>query len=415
MAEILDLAMKSVNTLMSSYEEIGKPIEGKIKPLREKLVSGGVVSTFGVADPAVLASTSMATIDGANAMDQMANADLFFAVATLGEGFHTKKLHDEDNDYPTYAKSHIIQHHSDNTAIISGVRAFLEVQALGASKHDIRIIDGSYLGNIISVFLEMLTHRNAVEIFIDMLDDDVDGAFLTGMDRIINPRGHKGHTIALSKSDSSTKMQEKLFDKADGVKITDRLLATYLLKPGEILEPELTERGSYLLSLINPDSNGDIKTKWSQIKEPLNHHQYSQFQSLLVEGLYQIDNNGVIDEDTLVASKTEYLIKNEWTYSTYFKPSIFAEHGSVLRCEFTYNPTSKNYDSGFSSAYEKAKWIAAIIDSDFVDPAIQEPVSQYLADYRAKEVGPGLIAIRNALISELPEDKAVFFLNNYRT
>lgn len=415
MAEILDLALGSINGILDSYHELKAPIEGKIKPLRDKLVNSGVITEFGSVDPAVLSSLSMATIDGANAMDQMANADLFFTVSTLGEGFATKSLHMENEDYPTFAKGGMIQHHSDNTPIVSGVRAFLEIQTLGASKHDIRIIDGSYLGNTISVFLEMLTHRKAVEIFVDMLDNDLDGHFLKGLDMIINPRAYKGHTIALSKSDSSTKMQDKYFSKEDNVQITDRLLATHLLKPGEILKPEVTERGSYLLSLINPDQYGNIKTKWSQNANPLNDHQREQFHSILVDGLYGVTDDGEIDEDTLIASKTQYLTSNHWTYSTYFKPSIFPDHGSVLRCEFTYNPRSSTHDEPFDSPEDKARWLASVIDSDFVDVSILEPISQYRADLRAKEVSPGLIAIRNAVIATLPPEESLFFMNNYRT
>lgn len=415
MAEILDLALGSIDGILDSYHELKAPIEGKIKPLRDKLVNSGVITEFGSVDPAVLSSISMATIDGANAMDQMANADLFFTVSTLGEGFATKSLHMENEDYPTFAKGGMIQHHSDNTPIVAGVRAFLEIQTLGASKHDVRIIDGSYLGNTISVFLEMLTHRKAVEIFVDMLDNDLDGHFLKGLDMIINPRAYKGHTIALSKSDSSTKMKDKYFSKDDNIQITDRLLATQLLKPGEILKPEVTERGSYLLSLINPDQYGNIKTKWSQNANPLSDHQREQFHSILVDGLYGVTDNGEIDEDTLIASKTQYLTSNHWTYSTYFKPSIFPDHGSVLRCEFTYNPRSSTHDEKFNSPEEKARWLASVIDSDFVDVSILEPISQYRADLRAKEVSPGLIAIRNAVIATLPPEESLFFANNYRT
>ena len=415
MTEILDLAIKSIDGILSSYQDLKAPIEGKIKPLREKLVNSGVITEFGSIDPAVLSSLSMATIDGANAMDQMANADLFLAVSTLGEGYATKPLHQEANDYPTFLKSHMIQHTSDNNSIIAGVRAFLEIQTLGASRHDIRIIDGSYLGNAISVFLEMLTHRKAVEIFVQMLDDDADFNFLRGLDMIINPRAYKGHTIALSKSDSSTKMQEKYFTKEENVHITDRLLATHLLKPGEILKPEITERGSYLLSLINPDSHGNVKTKWSQAKDPMTEHELEQFRSVLIDGLYKVDEQGEIDEDSLVAAKTLYLTSNHWTYSTYFKPSIYPIYGSVLRCEFTYNPRSATHDEKFDSAEEKARWIASVIDTDFIDVSILEPISQYRADLRAKEVSPGLVAIRNAVISSLSAEESMFFMNNYRT
>lgn len=415
MTEILDLAIKSIDGILSSYQDLKAPVEGKIKPLREKLVNSGVISEFGSIDPAVLPSLSMATIDGANAMDQMANADLFLAVATLGEGYATKPLHQEENNYPTFLKSHMIQHTSDNSAIVSGVRAFLEIQTLGASRHDIRIIDGSYLGNAISVFLEMLTHRKAVEIFVQMLDDDADFNFLRGLDMIINPRAYKGHTIALSKSDSSTKMQEKYFPKDESIHITDRLLATHLLKPGEILEPEITERGSYLLSLINPDSHGNIRTKWSQSKEPLTDHELEQFKSVLVDGLYKVDENGEVDEDSLIASKTTYLTSNHWTYSTYFKPSIFPDYGSVLRCEFTFNPRSATHEERFDTAGDKARWLASVIDTDFIDVSILEPISQYRADLRAKEVSPGLVAIRNAVISSLSPEESMFFVNNYRT
>lgn len=408
MSNVIELALEHFGAIVESSRELMEPLEGKIGPLRDKLVGGGVVKKFASTDLTALADISLATVDGANASDQMLNGDLFLAVSSLGEGHRTKRLHDDNDDWPTFVFGRTIEHNSDNTAIIGGVRAFLEIQTLGAMAHDIRIIDGAYLGNIISVFKEAINHRVAVELFVKMLDDDVNGHFLRGLDRILDPGKHGGETIALSKSDSSDSMKDKYFKKEDKVKINDRRLMSMILKPGEILKPEITGRGGYQLSVIRPDSNGNLKTKWSQVNDPLSDHQHQQLESMLVKGYDYVEG----DEDTYIDSKAVYLTTNEWVYSTYFKPNT--ETGIVLRCEFTYN-TSNIRDSRFASPEAKAHWLAGIIDTEFIDSSILEPFSQYIADRRAKEVSPSLMMIRNRLISDLAPEEAMSYMYNYRT
>lgn len=412
MAGVTELALQYFPSIIESSKELMAPLEGKIGPLRDKLVSSGEVKTYAPADPAALAKLSLATVDGANASDQMLNGDIFLAAASLGEGYHTQKLHYEKDDYPTFLYGRAIEHNSDNPAIIGGVRAFLEIQVLGAMKHDIRVIDGAYLGNVISVFKEAINHRVAVELLVNMIDDDPDGYFLKGLDRILDPGKHTGFTIALSKSDSSDSMRDKYFTKEDNIRANDRRLMSMILKPNEILKPEITGRGGYQLSVARPDINGNLKTKWSQIKDPISAHQMEQLHSMLVYGLYGLDANGNPDEDTFIDSKSVYLTTNQWVYSTYMKPKY--DTGVVLRCEFTYN-TSNAYDSHFGSPEAKAHWLAGIIDSDFIDASILEPFSQYAADLRVKQISPAMPMLRSGLVANSSPEEAYRYMNNYRT
>ncbi len=397
MSKIFDDAINNLGTVVDRYGDIAENIADIALNLRKKFLNDGTIVTAPVLSEKETGAVSLCAIDGASGMEKMQSADILVAAATLHDGLFSKKLYDVDNadDKPHMVYSDIRLHLSKNDQILSAMRAFTEIGVLGESQHDISIIDGSYLGNFLTVIYALQDSSFTAEPVIEHLRNDTNKSFLKGVYKILNVSDRAKSSqeiIALAKSDSSREMVKRFVGDSNEFFTTDKMLAEYLLKPGELLLPASVKSNQSKVSILELQSNGYWSGfRWNP-KKALSVEDFS-----LLEEVFEGKHKSV---DGDLFSLYTYLFDLDNYHYTYFKPKGFSEESNPLRIEFT-APSGLGANGKSNSLTEKALFFASHINSDII-PSMKEPYAQYMVDKDIKQpVSAALKTCQASLITGL--------------
>lgn len=415
MSRIFDDAIKNLGTIVDHYGDIMDNIHNTALNLRKEFVNDGTIVTAPVLSEKEAGAVSLCAIDGASGMEKMQSADMLVAAATLHDGIFSKKLYNVENadDKPHMVYSDIRLHLSKNDQILSAMRAYTEIAVLGESKHDISIIDGSYLGNFLTVIYALQDSSFTAEPVLEHLRNDANKSFLKGVYRILNvsKRVESGQDIiALAKSDSSREMVKRFVGDSNQFFSTDKMLAEYLLKPGELLIPSSVKSNQSKVSILELQANGYWDGfRWNP-KKALSKDDFA-----LLEELFE-GTSDLVDGDLF--SLYTYLFELNNYHYTYFKPHGFSDGSNPLRIEFTSPSVNSDSINGQDSALtEKAKYFASHINADII-PSMKEPYSQYMVDKDIKQpVSAALKTCQSSLVSGLVGRNAHLngVISSYRT
>lgn len=400
MQEIFNDTTKNLPSLAQSYGSIMQNISETARALRIKFLEDGTIVTVPEISLDVAKTKSLCAIDGASGSEKMQSADILIAGSTLHEGLNAKPIFgqaESDITKPYASYSDVRLHASKNDQILSAMRAFTEIAVLGESEHDISIIDGAYLGNFLTVLYQLQDSQFTAERIIEHMQADTNKSFLRGVRKILDVKAQvaSGQSIvALAKSDSSREMVRRYVGKSDFF-ATDKMLAEYLLKPGEMLLPAPVRANKDKVSLLEkaPQTGLWVGFKWNA-KKVLGDSEYKVLEDFF-DGI-----NKVSDKDLF--SLYTYLYDLNSYHYTYFKPTKFREGSNPLRVEFVADAESS---ADFTEHLnKKALEIASHINSDIISPTFKEPYAQYMVDRDVKQpVSSALKYFRVKLSQELKD------------
>lgn len=388
MGPLSQLSSNEINTIKDSYiKNIKEPSQYLThinNIIREKT---DLIKTF--APKSYPAGLSLATIDGGNAKEKLSGGDLIVAGAALSEGAHSEHMYDEES-FPSALYMSIIPPSSITEKIEKTARSLLELQVLAECNTNIKIIDGDYLGNTSTVLYGFLEENPImVQELTKILEDDKNNFLIKAFKEIlIDPeKGIWNGLVAIPKSDSAKIYVSKYLSEYNISSYTDRLFASSILKPGEFFTPRTLETNNSLINILEKKKKD--KTFLNSLPQ--------QVAKLLEDKAEALRRLG---------SGVEYGVL--WT--TYFKPTNWLENSGVLKVEFALSPNTG------ASALEHTEHVIQLIDNDIIDYDILEPLSQYGADVRAKEVSSVITGIKNLLLeqAETPRD-FMGLIKGYRT
>lgn len=382
MQSIFNDIMAKLPDVSKNYLSVMKNIDEIAKNLRIKLLEEGKIVKLEPINPTLARQYSLCAIDGASAMDKLQSGDLMIASSTLAEGINSKPIYGQglNNDKPFSSFAYTDVHTSKNDQILSGMRAYTEISILGQAEHDVAIIDGSYLGNFLTVLYQLQDSYETASVLLDYLRNDKEQYFMKGLGRIFDTAQQfktGKFTVALAKSDSSREMVNRYVGKGEGEFLTDKMLAEYLLKPGEMLVPASVRANTGRVKLLADTEDGG----YSGFKWDLN--KLSSADRQLVDRFFGKEwNEDLYSMYTYLFDSYRYL---------YFKPSVSRAGSNPLRVEFI----AKNG----AQLMEQGTLIANLINADMVIPVAKEPHCQYMVDREVKKpVSRALTEYRSALI-----------------
>lgn len=392
MKEIFLDAVGLLPELASDYSNTMQGIAKMAETMRKDFLANGTIIDVPTLTHKETAQTSMCAIDGASGQEKMQSADVLIAGATLHEGAHSKPIFGQseeatDSSGETVSKPYsgfydIVLHTSKNDSSLSAMRAYTEIVILGEAEHDIAIIDGAYLGNLLTVLYQLSGSATGAKVIIDKMHKDGPERFIKGVRKLldISKQNQSGkHVVALAKSDSSSEMVRRYAGKSDFF-ATDKMLAEYLLKPGEMLVPTRVRSNIDKVSMLEKSDSGSWgHFKWNA-KKSLESADYQILLDLF---------DGKRGEEDLFSLYT-YLYNFEAYQYFYFKPNKFMEGSNPLRVEFVADVSdAKNADK---AATERGQMIASNISADIIQANIKEPFCQYMVDRDVK--GPVSSALK---------------------
>lgn len=389
MSSIIETTVANTANLVKSYEQIVGDIAGVAKNLRARLLANGTIVEIPQLSDEEAGKISLCAIDGASASDKMQSADLLMAGATLHDGIRSKKIFENNDDAPSLGYSDIRIHSSKNDELLSSIRAYTEIWTLGASPHDVSIIDGAYLGNFLTVLYRLQESKQSAQGLLDFMKAHNDGNFVKGLTKIFDlvSRESTGQeVIALAKSDSSRDMVKTYADGAPFF-VTDKILAEHLLKPGEMILPLAVNANKDKVSLLEYNTQ---EKNWGGFKwNPRTSLDPEDFKVL--ESVFTL---GQGEKDKYLFSLYTYLYDSY--FYTYFKPHKFMQSSHALRMEFTTRKNNKN---------EVGRELVSHVNADVTTPAIKEPISQYMVDKVIKKpISTSMKYMRSAIPTMVSED-----------
>lgn len=387
-----------LNKMTHAAEEVAKSGAGMLKDVfqessnfREQMESDNRIHPVKPLSETCVRSTSLCAVDGASASKQMQSADLVAVGAVLANGGKSQPAPVEG----AFGYMDVLLHSGDVASIVSAMRAMTEIAVLGTSDHDIVVIDGAMLNNYLSVILTARGSRNAAQPILDFLaDQEQADAFYKGVRRIFSAKdGQSGkyhapdgteekmpRIIALAKSDTSSTMVRTYLGRERAAKLKDKLVASTVLKPGEMLTPVKLRNSALTPDLL--ESNGattledwDIPgfTNWPLTSLELDEK--DRIFRMLNRG-YSFDQVQA-EPDRSVFNQYTYLVKEGHLFFTYYKPSLFTMGEQALRLEF-----SLPWDE--DNEMEVCQEIITHLEADIV-PGTKEPFCQFMVDRYAKE------------------------------
>jgi hypothetical protein len=361
--------------LAQRVDEEFTPLVAAKEELRRKLLAEGLIHAVPSSPSSI--PRSMCAIDGARVQERLYAADLLVAVATLANAQHTV----DKPQMSSISWADILQHTDGTDRVSQTAMGSGEVTLAQRAIHDVRIMDGSFTTPLV-MLREGLFHRNpkirdaSVEILSSINMPEVLGTLIDGASNGL---------IAIAKSDSSTAFSN-LYEDKFGIRfpVNDRMLATQILEPGEMLQPR-PMRELYKQDVDEPNGSKQVVQMASKLGK-----EYRRIAELAQAGRIA---------------------------TSYFRPVVPGAHSNtsrtVIRFEFfvPYGETSDVASLGAENA--------AIIGLDMAPPFMLEPFCQHAVDIQAKKISSGTEALKTKMIQNLPEDKAETYksllLQNYRT
>lgn len=388
MSSIIENALSQFDDALTDYAQVfQEPVQILKEREQELREEGGTILPF--SDSSCLDDKTLVAIDGGRASEQLSGGDIIAVAATLADGISSKPLYGDSGISETSLT--IVPHSSQNdSAFGARVMASLELRVLELAGADHIIIDGAYLGNTSEVLFGLL--GNNEDMTRKILHADRDGKLSNAITRILKAsESTSTQIIAVPKSDSSY-VQSKLLLKDHPLvadKVSDRMLATTMLNPGEFLVPRFLETNPFLLSSLKKWEDGKMERL------------FPEAESFLKGKLADLTQLGGGKKDRSVPNKL---------YTTYFKPTGWSKEDRALRVEFI----SPQEDT--VTVNEQARKVVEIVNADTVSNAIMEPYSQFVADRRAKEIGLVIDILKQRLVAEASTNQELSgLLRNYRT
>lgn len=337
-----------------------------------------------------LRAKCLVAVDGGRTTQKLAGGDLIVVGATMAESpFGRIELTREQ--IPAEAYAGIVSHTSENQKAEETMMAALELRVLDRVKADMKIIDGSFLGNITTVLYGLTGPAYTARILLNYEQQQGDGHLLSAMNSLLLPkRRPETQIVAVVKSDSSFQFSRDAL--GEDTSLSDRIFAARFLKPGEYLNPRPLISSRRII-------NAYQKIDFDKQAKKIGKEYASLFHELTRDKdqrLRELDNSREPEKSLL------------WT--TYFKPSRWKDYSPVIRIEFTH-PVVQG-----SSARDRAAELIALLDQDIQSQQTLEPMSQYNADRNAKDVSLATDMIKSMLAQSVGSARdAVSLLRGYRT
>jgi len=361
--------------LAKRVDEEFTPLVKAREELRSKLLTKGLIHAVPSSPSHIPAS--MCAIDGARVQERLYAADLLVAVATMANAQHTK----DKPELPAMTWADILQHTDGTDRVSQTAMGSGEVTLAQKAPHEVRIMDGSFTTPLV-MLREGLFHRNpkirdaSAEILSDLQMPATLGALIDGAESGL---------MAIAKSDSSTAFSE-IYENEFGIRfpVNDRLLATQILEPGEMLSPR-PMRELFKQDVDEAQGAKKVVRMAAELGK-----EYRRIAELAQAGRI---------------------------VTTYFRPVVPGAHTNtsrtVIRFEF-FVPFGQTSDVTSIAANN-----AATIGLDMAPPFMLEPFCQHAVDVQAKQISSGTQALKMKMIQNLPDDRAEAYksllLQNYRT
>lgn len=394
MPSISDIVLGNIESISDSYALNITAPGRRLQELSEAVHAiPGYVLSFDRVAPIV--DKSMIAVDGGNALEQLSGGDLVVAGATIGEGWHSKSLFGSVEDYPSEAFFEFLPHTSNNDRLQKSIRAALELRVLEAVSADFKVIDGAYVGNVSSVLYALIDSDVLVSNgLLELNFFDSDGLLGRAIWSALNPsRENLGNVVAVVKSDSSVVYTKRFVEelKFDELRVTDRILASRLLNPGEFLAPR------------NINSNPGLIAGIKKFLGSSNFGENSSDKRKLASML-----RGTAEAlESLSTAETEEGVL--WT--TYFKPTAWSKYAKAVKIEFPFYVSSKG-----EKVEDFARRMVQTVDQDILEENVLEPWCQYSADRGAKDVSHAMNMIKSHLLDSSDVDEVLRSLfRSYRT
>jgi hypothetical protein len=339
--------------------------------LRSELSAAGEIQTF-AQNPTDL-PTSMCAVDGARIREQMYAVDMLYAVATAKDARFTT----EHPPVTPQVWARPMRHMDGTEAVVQTAMGALEVSVAASVPHQVVALDGSLLTPLLALQSGLRAKSSkvkdaAAEILLDPAIAPLDalGALL---DR------PAGTLLALTKSDSATQFTAAYKTRFGiNAQVADRILATQLLKPGEVLAPRVMTELAHHQTLGEMRGAAPVRAAAARLDE-------------LVTRIATMAAAGKV-------------------HTTYFKP--YGAH-TVVRFEFLTDTADP------AEALAAAVRWAGILNADTNAPHLMEPFCQYAVDREVKTISSGAKALKNQMLSQLPPAQAAAYrtllAEGYRT
>lgn len=427
MPSIVELGMSNLDGLreaaLARFENLNRVSE----LLREEFLRRGYIHSV---SPEYDKTKLVTTVDGAVIVDQLFSGDFIHSCSVAGEGNTSRKLF--ANEGPADYFSRFVEHDSANSSDASALMALQEILLFSNSeiKHDIQIIDGAWFPGFISVMMTIFRSKTGGDLLAEYIlrnhpDADLD-FLMRGFNRRLNPWdfdvSQDGFLVAISKSDSANLWSPKINSILKENQITDfkdtiydRTLANMILKAGEFLSPvsiAYDRNSQWNIRKDEEDVPGLAALASKDIPTPARR---------LLRNFYRaLTTDGHNPSRTDVGQSLKKIDDEEWLWSTYFKPTAHGDFGRPLRIDF---PREKVL--GWEALDNKGKSrlqaeylnnFLPSINNDIVAD-IQEPLSQYYADLRAKDISVIAKLAKQHLLEATPNDvkSKINILKGYRT
>lgn len=392
MPGIDELIFDKLPSLSESWAEQDAESAELLKILAKALRDNNWLLDFERISP--LTDKTMVCIDGANAVEAMQVGDLIATGASVAEAHETKQYFTSEIKAPSEAYIGLLPHRNENTQLGMAVRAAQELKILKLVEGaDIRIIDGTYLGQVSEVMARI---AGGDKMLAKIIEEELatDGTLSAAMKELLTPQLHKqGQIIAVVKNDTSTSYAKVFKDKFNvsvGLMV-DRVIADRILKPGQFLAPRWLEPHP-ILSIVKSRQNKGVLYE--------NDMSISLMDELVVENLERLKNLHPLGEDN------EGIL---WT--TYFKPTAWQQEDKSIRIEFPFYRNGKDVNN---TIRDFARKMVQIVDQDILNSSIMEPWCQYAVDIEAKKVSNG-IRIAKSFLETHADEEQLLRMRGYRT
>lgn len=354
-------------TIAAEARGVLAPIADMKQQLRQRLLAEGNILT--IPSTAVEPPVSMCAIDGARVTERLYSADLIAAVACTGEARSCQE------SGPSVARTwaHLYPHGTDIDRIAGAAMACLELEVAHNAPHQVRLLDGSFLTPIVEarkgLGSTVATVRNEVARLL------TDAEFIAHLTALLTHDPERP-VVALPKSETSTVWRDDV-NAALGTSftVTDRVLASQVLEPGEMLRPRPLTEWDQQQVVVREDAARPVADVARSLNATLN------------------DVRQRVRDGRLV--------------TTYIRP---ANGVGVIRAEF---------HSAGPDDTKTPYWVAQVLLAETAAPHMMEPFAQWSADRQAKGVSAGVRALLGAVQHELTaEERAqwgTLFASKYRT
>lgn len=386
--ELLEDILGGVSTTISSVSRRTSVSEDEVTRGRDILLSNDLIRTVKKGD----FTESIVAVDGSYAIERLPEIDIALVQAAGVEGLTSnpsKAWGVSANQYSSWQM--VLPHGHQNDTFTRGVMAIMELLCLNSSEHDIRILDGSHIGVLISLDKLLTLKDEGTELSFgtlisEFMNDRFDGRGLSALPDILSTVMHSDSVIASSKYSSSKDILKTALKDLD-LKIDDKAFFGRALEGGEYLEP------------VEVSFNDDGDRVWSNVS----------VKNRLEKPFVDTDDFNWRINEAIGHLRTRDIHGNKKSsdlFFTYYRPWSM---GPVYKLEMKRQ---------LALDEKRLQHALRSIHNQVMFPEIIEPYPQFLADRIAKSVSKGIRAVKDAVVlsgesTDIAKDISI--LRGYRT